>query len=122
MFPLNCFRSRSWRCERIWPCPMKMPSPPPGITSPESFLTKNKLDDSALLYCEALATREKLNGPNHASVATTLRNYGRTLQAQGKIAQAEAMYRGALAIRLKLFPETHAKVVESQNDLIELVD
>jgi tetratricopeptide (TPR) repeat protein len=60
-----------------------------------------------------LAIRRKLLGNEHLQVAQTLEALARFLQDQGKLTEAEEMFREALAIRRKLFGNAHPDVVRS---------
>ena len=51
------------------------------------------------MYREALAMRRKLLGNEHPDVATTLNGLAWVLAVKGKLAEAETMYREALAMR-----------------------
>ena len=50
------------------------------------------------MHRRALAIRLKALGEDHPNTATSYNNLAATLSAQGKYAEAEAMYRRALAI------------------------
>ena len=53
-------------------------------------------------------------------MATTLNNLAEIVRAQGAYAQAEPLYKRAMAIRVKLFGATHASVVACLASLTEL--
>ena len=55
--------------------------------------------NAADMHREALALRRKLHGTQHPSVASTLNNLGGVLHRQGNHAEAEKVYRDALAMR-----------------------
>jgi tetratricopeptide (TPR) repeat protein len=67
----------------------------------------------------ALAIWEKVLGPEHPNVATSLNNLAGLYQAQGQYAMAESLYRRALGI----FERTqHPNMAMSLNDLAMLYD
>ena len=59
----------------------------------------------------------KALGEGHPDTATSYNNLAVTLRAQGKYAEAEAMHRRALAIRLKALGEDHPDTATSYNNL-----
>ena len=61
--------------------------------------------------------QRKLLGNAHPSLATVLNNYALTLQAEGRLADAEAAFREALEIRRKKFGDDHPSVTSSLRDL-----
>ena len=73
--------------------------------------------NSTKLYRRALEIREKVLGPDHPSVATTLNNLGGLYRAQGKYDEAEPLYRRALEIREKVLGPDHPYVATTLNNL-----
>jgi tetratricopeptide (TPR) repeat protein len=69
---------------------------------------------------EALSIRERMLGPDHPDVATSLNNLAKLYNAQGRYADAEALYRRALAMREKALGPDHPDVATSLNNLAEL--
>ena len=65
--------------------------------------------------------REKALGEDHPDVATSLNNLAGLLEAQGKLDEAEPMYRRALAIDEKALGEDHPDVATSLNNLAYLL-
>ena len=61
----------------------------------------------------------KALGEDHPDTATSYNNLASTLRAQGKYAEAEAMHRRALAIKLKALGEDHPSTATSYNNLAE---
>ncbi len=53
------------------------------------------------LYKRSLVIREKVLGPGHPNVATSLENYAAVLRATGRTAEADKMAARAKAIRDK---------------------
>jgi tetratricopeptide (TPR) repeat protein len=62
------------------------------------------------LYQRALAIREKVLGPEHPYVATSLNNLAELYRAQGRYAEAQPLYQRALAIREKVLGPEHPDV------------
>ncbi len=63
------------------------------------YVEAGRLDEAEPLQREVLALAERLHGPESLSVATAASNYGRTLEWQGRLADAESLYRRGIAIR-----------------------
>ncbi len=63
---------------------------------------------------------EKALGPTHPDVATTLRNLAALYKAQGKYAEAEPLYKRALAIQEKGLRPDHPNVVTTLKNLAEV--
>ncbi len=68
----------------------------------------------------ALAIREKVLGPEHPGVATSLNNLAALYYTQGQYAKAEPLYRRALAIGEKVPGPEHPGVAASLNNLAAL--
>jgi tetratricopeptide (TPR) repeat protein len=68
----------------------------------------------------ALAIREKVLGPEHPDVATSLNNLASLYRAQGRYAEAEPPLTRALAIREKVLGPEHPDVATSLNNLAGL--
>jgi tetratricopeptide (TPR) repeat protein len=79
-----------------------------------------RFSDAEPLFQRALALREKVLGPEHPSVATSLNNLAGLYLEQGKYAEAEPLYQRALAIREKVLGSYHPDVANSLNNLAEL--
>jgi tetratricopeptide (TPR) repeat protein len=79
-----------------------------------------RFPDAEPLYQRALALREKLLGPEHPHVATSLNNLASLYHAQGKYAQAESLCQRALALWEKLLGPDHPEVATSLNNLASL--
>lgn len=65
-------------------------------------------------------TRDGMLGPEHPHVATTLNNLGRLYYYQGKFAEAEPLFKRALAIREKALGPEHPQVAQSLKYLSRL--
>ncbi len=62
----------------------------------------------------------KALGPDHPDVATTLRNLAALYKAQGKYAEAEPLYKRALAIWEKAMGPDHPQVALVLENMAEL--
>jgi len=69
------------------------------------------------LYQRALAIREKILGPEHPAVATSLNSLAVLYRDQGQYAQAEPLYQRALAIFEKVLGPEHPAIATSLNNL-----
>ncbi len=65
------------------------------------------------LYQRSLAIKEKVLGPEHPAVATSLNNLALLYGNQGKYAQAESLYRRALFVFTKALGPDHPNVAAS---------
>ncbi|CAN0505877.1 unnamed protein product, partial [Ectocarpus sp. 12 AP-2014] len=63
---------------------------------------------------------QKVIGPDHPSLATTLNNRASLLQSQGKYDEAEPLYIRAIAIREKALGPDHPDVASCLNNLAGL--
>src|SRR5439155_370397 len=79
------------------------------------------LAEAERMHREALAMRKKLLGNEHPDIAGSLYNLAGVFREQGKPAEAEAMFREALAISQKLQKE-HPSVVKQLNNLAEMIE
>jgi len=69
-----------------------------------------------------LAMQRKLWGDEHPNVASSLHVLADLLRQQGKLSQAEPLYREALAIRRKAQGDTNPKVAAEIKALAEVLD
>ena len=69
----------------------------------------------------ALEIKEKLLGPDHPEVATTLNNLALLRKSQGRLAEAEALYRRALSIFVHALDPSHPSVVACRENLARLL-
>ena len=72
----------------------------------DEFITlfrQGQYDRAFVVATEALKVAEQSMGSNHPIVATSLENLGRIYETQGRPAQAEPLYKRALAIRGRLW-------------------
>ena len=63
---------------------------------------KNRFGESEPLYGECLTLRQKILGPEHPDMSSTLDNLGALYWEHGKIAEAEALYQRALYVKGKI--------------------
>jgi tetratricopeptide (TPR) repeat protein/transcriptional regulator with XRE-family HTH domain len=69
----------------------------------------------------ALATWERVLGPDHPDTAESLNNLGALLSSQGELAAARPLYERALAIRERVLGPDHRDTGESLNNLAVLL-
>ena len=96
----------------------------------EVYRTQGKYAEAEPLYLRAIAIAEKALGPEHPPatslnnpehpLATSLNNLALLYGAQGKYAEAEPLYRRALAIREKALGAEHPDVAIAFNNLATL--
>ena len=67
-----------------------------------------------------LAIWKKVLGPDHPQVALGLNNLARLYRARGKYAEAEPLYKRALAINEKALGSDHPDLATTLNNLAEL--
>ena len=67
-----------------------------------------------------MAIKEKILGPDHTEVATSLNNLALLYYAQGRYAQAEPLYKRSLAILEKALEPDHPDVATGLHNLAEL--
>eukprot|EP00752_Nemacystus_decipiens_P009335 g8343.t1 len=73
-------------------------------------------------YLHSLAMLEKVLGPDHPDVATSLNNLASLLQSQGNYGEAEGLYKRSLGIREKALGPDHPDVATSLNNLAMLLE
>ena len=79
-----------------------------------------KYQEAILIARQLLEIREKTNGPEHPSTATSLNNLAGLYQAMGDYANAEPLYRRALVIFEKALGPQHPSTATGLNNLAEL--
>jgi serine/threonine protein kinase/class 3 adenylate cyclase len=86
-----------------------------GLNNLGSFylLYKGNLERAEQPLVEALATKRKIHGDQHYSVAVTLQFLAELSCAQERYAEAEQYAREAVDIRRQVFPEGHPQITES---------
>ena len=72
------------------------------------------------MFQHALATREKVLGPEHPQTLTSVNNLAVLYQAQGRYGEAEPLYRRALATKEKVLGPEHPETLTSINNLAAL--
>jgi len=80
-----------------------------------------KFSEAVPLIRRILEIREKVWGPDHPDVATSLTNLGTVLAEIGDLAGAEPLHRRALAIREKALGPDNRAVAKSLNELASLL-
>jgi serine/threonine protein kinase len=81
------------------------------------YLNLGLFPQAQSLIEDALATRRRLHGEQHADVAASLHNLAEVAFVRGDLARAERMYREALAIRRAVLGADDFDVTVSQNQL-----
>ena len=83
-----------------------------------SFLSQADLNAEAEVLTErALASRERVLGPDHPDVATSLNNLAMIRELQGRHEQSAALYKRALAISEKTLGPDHPELAPILNNL-----
>jgi len=85
------------------------------------FASKVSFEIAERLYRRALATNEKIAGPEHRNTAACLNNLAELLRATNRLAEAEPMMRRALAIDEVSFGPGHPDVARDLNNLAGLL-
>ncbi|CAB1096777.1 unnamed protein product [Ectocarpus sp. CCAP 1310/34] len=80
---------------------------------------QGKYDAAEPLYVRSLAIREKVYGPDHPEVATSLNNRAEFLRHQGKYEEAEPLHDRSLAILEKVLGPDHLDVAIVLNNWAE---
>ncbi len=78
---------------------------------------RGDLQGAEQLYQEALETRERLLGREHADVAEVMDNLANIAHEHGNLEQAENMYREVLQIRRLVLAPEHKDIASSLNNL-----
>jgi hypothetical protein len=78
------------------------------------------LPEAVRLRLDALAVRERIFGPDHAEVASSLSAIAAEFVAQGKYAEAEQGLRRALAIRERTLPAGDPDIIATLKELGDL--
>ncbi|CAM9212844.1 unnamed protein product, partial [Ectocarpus sp. 8 AP-2014] len=82
----------------------------------EFFLQEGKYEEAEPLYIRSLAIDEKVYGPDHPKVATSLNDWARLLESQGKYDEAEPLYERSQSIRETVLGPEHPDVAQSLNN------
>ncbi|CAM9461600.1 unnamed protein product, partial [Ectocarpus fasciculatus] len=90
-----------------------------ALSSPVTF--QGKYEEAEPLYVRSLAIREKVGGPDHPDVATSINSWAGLLRAQGKYAEAVLLYERSHAIREKAVGPEHPDVAQSLNNRAEML-
>ncbi|MBL9139915.1 MAG: serine/threonine protein kinase [Verrucomicrobiales bacterium] len=105
-----------------------VPIDPSGLASAlfdlgTAYWKQRKLAEAEQVLLESLEIRQRIFGPEHATVAATLNSLGAVYRRQRRLEESEKLTRQGLQIRKALFGEEHLDVAESQRNLaIILVD
>ena len=84
------------------------------------FFDAGKYSEAKAPLERALAIWEKVLGPEHPNVATSLDNLALLYDVQGRYEKAEPLYLRSLAIREKVLGAEHSHVAASLNNLAAL--
>jgi CHAT domain-containing protein/Tfp pilus assembly protein PilF len=84
------------------------------------LLNGGRYSEAEPLYKRALAIREKVLGPDHPDVATSLNNLAALYYIEERYADVELLYERSLAIREKALGPDHPNVAISLSNLAEL--
>src|SRR4249920_598564 len=76
-----------------------------------------KFSEGQAIAQQALALAERLNGPDHPTVAIALNNLALLHNAQGRYAEAEPLYKRSLAIVEKAVGPDHPALATMVNNL-----
>ncbi|CAB1106625.1 unnamed protein product [Ectocarpus sp. CCAP 1310/34] len=94
-------------------CGVKLISQLLGGVVEKMFLRDLIFDSQTEIRLYHAAIKEKVLGPDHPSLATTLNNRAGLLEAQGKYVEAEPLYERSQAIREKSVGPEHPDVAQS---------
>ncbi|MBK8040342.1 MAG: tetratricopeptide repeat protein [Verrucomicrobiaceae bacterium] len=81
----------------------------------------NRLKEAESLMRRALDLDEKINGPDHPSVAIRLNNLALLLQDTSRLAEAESLMRRALVVDEKSLGPNHPNIARDLNNLAQLL-
>ena len=81
---------------------------------------RGRYGEAEPLYGRALSIRERVLGPEHCEVASSLNNLAELYRTQGRYAEAEPLYERALAILEKALGPEHPQVATCLNNLARL--
>ena len=87
-----------------------------------ALLDAGKYSQAKAPLARALAIREKVLGPEHLKVVTSLNNLALLYDNQGRYEEAAPLYQRALSIREKVLGPEHPDVATSLNNLALLYD
>jgi eukaryotic-like serine/threonine-protein kinase len=76
-----------------------------------------RLDEAQAAFAEALPRFERTYGPEHPDTVHSVYAYGVLRFKQHAYAEAERLFRQALAIQVKLFPDDHTNIADTRVDL-----
>jgi serine/threonine-protein kinase len=82
-----------------------------------SLIYQDRATEAAPLLQRALAIRERVFGPDHPQVASTLNDLGTIALQQGRLDDAEADYRRMIAIYQRVFGGAHWLIGTAQSNL-----
>ena len=86
----------------------------------QTAYTGPKQEEAGLLYRRAIAIQEKVVGPEHPDLATSLNNLAELGLIQWRYREAEALHKRALAIREKALGPDHPLTAASLTNLARL--
>ena len=83
-------------------------------------ITSGRYAEAENPLLQSLQIREKVLGPEHPDVATSMNNLAELYRSQGKYSEADLLYKRSLAIWEKVLGPKHPDVATSLNNLAEL--
>ncbi|HZS06465.1 MAG TPA: CHAT domain-containing tetratricopeptide repeat protein [Blastocatellia bacterium] len=86
------------------------------------LINEGRYDEAIPIAQRVLTTLERVLGPQHPHVATSLNNLALLYKSKGEYARAEPLYLRALSIREKTLGAQHPEVAISLNNLAALYD
>ena len=84
------------------------------------FYGQGKYAEATDIAIGSLALAERLHGPDHPAVGTSLNNLAQLYLEQGRYVEAEPLYKRSLAIREKALGPDHPAVGTALNNLASL--
>lgn len=86
----------------------------------EAARASGQLRESEMLYREALAGREREDGPDHPGLVAILSGLGEVLHQMERDVEAQTVFRRVLSIQERSTPDSHAAIGITLNNLAEV--
>jgi Flp pilus assembly protein TadD len=83
---------------------------------------RGDLEEAERLYRRALDIKERLLGPEHPEVGTTLNNLAVVYRRRGRLEEAEALYRRAIDILSETVEPSHPALAASRGNLSKILN